>query len=299
VYIMPDLSILDCIGGTPLIKAGGIVENRAKLYLKAEWFNPSGSIKDRTAKYILAGAIERGELSPGGRVVEASSGNLGISLGMLGAVYGLDVTVVMPEGMSRARSVLMEKYGVNTVFTAAKDGMAGAVAKAEQKAGTVGAFYPRQFENADGVRAHYETTAKEILDDLGGTPDAIIAGVGTGGTLMGIARRFAEVGPCEIIAVEPRESPILSMGHAGRHGIEGIGAGFVPPLLDRSYIDRVITVGDEEALNCFNALPRRLGLCCGISSAAAIAAAIKLSLEEKYRGRRIVAILPDGVNRYI
>ena len=296
---MDGFGILDCIGGTPLIEAGGIAHGEVKLYLKAEWFNPSGSIKDRTASYIIAGAMERGELSRGGRVVEASSGNLGISLGMLGAIYGLDVTIVMPEGMSRARSVLMEKYGVRTVYTAANDGMAGAVAEAERIAGEVGAFYPRQFENADGVRAHYEGTAVEITDALGGVPDAIIAGVGTGGTLMGIARRFAEVGPCEIIAVEPRESPVLSMGHAGRHGIAGIGAGFVPPLLDRSYIDRVLTVGDEEAMQVFDALPRRIGLCCGISSAAAVAAAIKLSLEEKYRGRRIVAILPDGFDRYI
>ena len=269
------------------------------LYLKAEWYNPSGSIKDRTASYLIGGALERGELTAGGRVVEASSGNLGISLGMIGAVYGLSVTVVMQEGMSRARSSLMRRYGVNILYTPANDGMAGAIAEAERIAGKVGAFYPRQFENLDGVRAHYETTAVEIIEDLGGPPDAVIVGVGTGGTVMGIAKRFAEVGGCEMIAVEPRESPVLTMGHAGRHEIEGIGAGFVPALLDRSYIDRVMTVGYEEAMHYFDALPRLSGLCCGISSAAAIAVAIKLSHEEKYRGRRIVAILPDGIDRYI
>ena len=292
-------SVLGRIGRTPLIEASGLVKNRIKLYLKAEWFNPSGSIKDRTASYLIGGAMERGELTAGGEVVEASSGNLGISLGMIGAVYGLSVTVVMPEGMSRARSSLMRRYGVNILYTPANDGMAGAIAEAERIAGKVGAFYPRQFENLDGVRAHYETTAVEIIEDLGGPPDAVIVGVGTGGTVMGIAKRFAEVGGCEIIAVEPRESPVLTTGHAGRHEIEGIGAGFVPPLLDRSYIDRVMTVGYEEAMQVLDTLPSRIGICCGISSAAAIAVAIKLSHEEKHRGRRIVAILPDGIDRYI
>ena len=292
-------SVLERIGRTPLIEASGLVKNRIKLYLKAEWYNPSGSIKDRTASYLIGGAMERGELTAGGRVVEASSGNLGISLGMIGAVYGLSVTVVMPEGMSRARSSLMRRYGVNILYTPANDGMAGAIAEAERIAGKVGAFYPRQFENLDGVRAHYETTAAEIIEDLGGPPDAVIVGVGTGGTVMGIAKRFAELGGCEIIAVEPRESPVLTMGHTGRHEIEGIGAGFVPALLDRSYIDRVMTVGYEEAMRVLDTLPSRIGICCGISSAAAIAVAIKLSHEEKYRGRRIVAILPDGIDRYI
>ena len=297
--IMIHSSILGKIGDTPLIEASGLVENRIKLYLKAEWYNPSGSIKDRTASYIINGAMDRGELATGGKVVEASSGNLGISLGMIGAVHGLCVTVVMPEGMSTARSSLMRRYGIDILLTPQGDGMAGAIAEAERIAGEVGAFYPRQFENADGPRAHYETTAVEITNDLGGTPDAVIVGVGTGGTLMGIARRFAEVGVCEIIAVEPRESPVLSMGYRGRHGIEGIGAGFVPPLLDRGYIDRIMTVGYEEAMQAFDTLPQRTGICCGISSAAAIAAAIKLSHEEKYRALRIVAILPDGVDRYI
>ena len=285
------------IGGTPLIRLCQL-DGGAEIYGKAEWYNPSGSVKDRTALYILMGAMSRGEVRRGGRIVEASSGNLGISLAMLGAHYEIGVTVVMPEGVSDSRIRLIGFYGGEVILTERSEGMSGAIREAVRLSKESGAYYPAQFENPDGARAHEETTAPEICEALQGLPDALVVGVGTGGTLTGAARYLKARGACEIIAVEPSECAVLCRGAAASHGIAGIGAGFVPRVLDTSLIDRVIGVSTVDALSLFASLPFELGIAAGISSAAALIAAMRIGREKKYDGKKIAVILPDGRDRY-
>ncbi len=296
------------VGGTPLVNYADFLGkdnylskrkvNCGGLYLKLECFNPSGSVKDRAAKRILQSAMQRGELKAGDTVVEATSGNMGISLALLGGTLGLSVRIFMPSGMTRERTELMRKYGAEVVFTPRELGMAGAISEAERYSTEMGAFYTRQFENRDGVLAHYDTTAKEIFHSLGRVPDLFIAGVGTGATLSGIARFFKERGRCRVLAVEPSESAVLSGKGAGVHGIEGIGAGFIPPLLERDLVDEVIAVNFSEAVGYFNSLSAAYGRGIGLSAAAVLSAAEQIINEGGYQSKTAVALLPDGRDRY-
>ncbi len=290
--------IFDIIGNTPLVELDSLVKG-VRILGKLEKVNPSGSIKDRSAAYILRGAFLRGELHAGDTVVEATSGNMGISLAMLGAAMGLKVRIVMPKNASRERSALIRAYGGEVVFTPAEGGMDAATKEAERIAKRTGAFYTRQFENRDGLLAHYETTGAEIYADLLGVPDILVAGVGTGGTLCGTAKYLKERGECVSVAVEPSESAILSGGKPSTHGIAGIGAGFVPRLVDRRYIDRVSRVSTAEAEFFAEAIPKRYGIGIGISAGAALAAAVKAAKEEASAGKLIAVILPDGRERYL
>lgn len=290
--------IFDCIGRTPIIELDSLVKG-VRILAKLEKMNPGGSSKDRAAMYILRGGFLRGELRRGDTIVEATSGNMGISLAMLGAAMGLKVRIVMPRGSSAERAALINAYGGEVIFTPADGGMSAATKEAERIAKRTGAFYTRQFENRDGMLAHYETTGAEIYEALMGVPDFLVAGVGTGGTLCGTAKHLKERGECQAVAVEPSESAVLSGGKPGAHGIPGIGAGFIPRLYDRRYIDRVVRVSSAEAEFYTDAIPKRYGIGIGISSGAAIAAAVKLANEEKSKAKLILVILPDGRERYL
>ena len=281
------------IGATPLLRLGD------NLFAKAEFVNQTGSVKDRAAKYILEDAEEKGLLTPGGTIIEPTSGNMGIALAALAAPKGYRCIIVMPDSMSAERIALMRSYGAEVVLTPGADGMAGSIAKAAELAATIpGSFIPGQFENPANALAHYRTTGPEIWAQTDGNADIFVAGVGTGGTITGTARYLKEKDPAiRIVAVEPAKSPLLSAGQAGSHGIQGIGANFVPKLLDRSLLDDVMTVTDEEAFAAAKELARRFGILCGISSGANYhaAAAIAAANPEK----TVVTLLPDSGTRYL
>ena len=281
------------IGNTPLLRLGN------NLYAKAEFVNQTGSVKDRAAKYILEDAEEKGLLTPGGTIIEPTSGNMGIALAALAAPKGYRCIIVMPDSMSAERIALMRSYGAEVALTPGADGMAGSIAKAAELAATIpGSFIPGQFENPANALAHYRTTGPEIWAQTDGNADVFVAGVGTGGTITGTARYLKEKDPAiHIVAVEPAKSPLLSAGQAGSHGIQGIGANFVPKLLDRSLLDDVMTVTDEEAFAAAKQLARRFGILCGISSGANYhaAAAIAAANPEK----TVVTLLPDSGTRYL
>ena len=281
------------IGATPLLRLGD------NLFAKAEFVNQTGSVKDRAAKYILEDAEEKGLLAPGGTIIEPTSGNMGIGLAALSAPKGYWCIIVMPDSMSAERIALMRSYGAEVVLTPGADGMAGSIAKAAELAATIpGSFIPGQFENPANALAHYRTTGPEIWAQTDGNADIFVAGVGTGGTITGTARYLKEKDPAiRIVAVEPAKSPLLSAGKAGSHGIQGIGANFVPKLLDRSLLDEVMTVTDEEAFAAAKELARRFGILCGISAGANYhaAAAIAAANPEK----TVVTLLPDSGTRYL
>ena len=281
------------IGATPLLRLGD------NLFAKAEFVNQTGSVKDRAAKYILEDAEEKGLLTPGGTIIEPTSGNMGIALAALAAPKGYRCIIVMPNSMSAERIALMRSYGAEVVLTPGADGMAGSIAKAAELAATIpGSFIPGQFENPANALAHYRTTGPEIWAQTDGNADVFVAGVGTGGTITGTARYLKEKDPTiRIVAVEPAKSPLLSAGQAGSHGIQGIGANFVPKLLDRSLLDDVMTVTDEEAFAAAKELARRFGILCGISAGANYhaAAAIAAANPEK----TVVTLLPDSGTRYL
>ena len=281
------------IGATPLLRLGD------NLFAKAEFVNQTGSVKDRAAKYILEDAEEKGLLIPGGTIIEPTSGNMGIALAALAAPKGYRCIIVMPDSMSAERIALMRSYGAEVVLTPGADGMAGSIAKAAELAAMIpGSFIPGQFENPANALAHYRTTGPEIWAQTDGNADVFVAGVGTGGTITGTARYLKEKDPAiHIVAVEPAKSPLLSAGKAGSHGIQGIGANFVPKLLDRSLLDDVMTVTDEEAFAAAKELARRFGILCGISSGANYhaAAAIAAANPEK----TVVTLLPDSGTRYL
>ena len=281
------------IGATPLLRLGD------NLFAKAEFVNQTGSVKDRAAKYILEDAEEKGLLAPGGTIIEPTSGNMGIGLAALSAPKGYWCIIVMPDSMSAERIALMRSYGAEVVLTPGADGMAGSIAKAAELAATIpGSFIPGQFENPANALAHYRTTGPEIWAQTDGNVDIFVAGVGTGGTITGTARYLKEKDPAiRIVAVEPAKSPLLSAGQAGSHGIQGIGANFVPKLLDRSLLDEVVTVTDEEAFAAAKELARRFGILCGISAGANYhaAAAIAAANPEK----TVVTLLPDSGTRYL
>ncbi len=296
--------ITETIGRTPLLRLNGIEKKRnlkAELYAKLEAFNPAGSIKDRAAYYMIKDAEERGILKPGGTIIEPTSGNTGIGLAAIAASRGYRAIFVLPESMSVERRKLLKAYGAELVLTDAALGMQGAVDKADELAEEIdGAMVMGQFENPANAQAHMETTGPEIWEDLGGKVDMIVAGVGTGGTITGTGKFLKEKNPhVKVIGVEPYDSPLISEGRAGAHKLQGIGANFIPELLDKSVIDDMSLVITEEAYDGVRALATEEGYLTGITSGAALAAAIKEAEKPENEGRRIVVILPDTGERYL
>lgn len=297
-------SVLDTIGGTPLIHAAryeAALSLPVRLLVKMESRNPAGSIKDRAALSMLQDAMERGLLKEGGTVIEATSGNTGVGLAMAAAVLGLRVKLCMPESMSVERRKLLAAFGAALVLTPAAEGMAGANEKAAAlQRETPGSFLVSQFNNPANPAAHEKTTGPEIWRDTAGGVDALVACVGTGGTLSGAARYLKRQNPgLKAIGVEPAESPVLGGGPAGAHGIQGIGANFVPENYDALLVDEVLRVTTEKAMQCARDFARTEGILCGISSGAAIYAALELARRGEWKGRTIVAILPDTGERYL
>ena len=292
------------IGNTPLIALARTGQQRAlqaEVLVKCEWCNPAGSAKDRAVQFMLDDAFASGKLAAGGTVIEPTSGNTGIALAAQASARGLRAVIVMPDNMSAERIMLMRARGAQVVLTPAAEGMKGAIAMAEQIATqTPGAMILGQFDNPANARAHYETTGPEIFAQTDGKVDCLIACVGTGGTLSGTGRYLKEKLPgLRVIAVEPKESPLLSKGYAGTHGIQGIGANFVPTVLDRDVIDEVVTVTTEQAKQTCRILGVTEGLLVGISSGAALAAAYEVANRAEMRGKSIAVILPDGGERYL
>ena len=289
------------IGSTPLVDLSELVDGAATIYGKYEATNPGGSVKDRIARAMLDAAEKDGSLKPGGTVIEPTSGNTGVGLAMLAAARGYKMILVMPETMSIERRKLAASYGAQIVLTPGKDGMKGAVAKAEElRQETPGAIVAGQFVNPANPQAHYETTGPEVWADTEGTVDFIVAGVGTGGTISGTARFLKEKkASVQGIAVEPAESAVLEGKPAGPHKIQGIGAGFVPKTYDASVVDEVVPVASATAIDTKKRLAADYGLLVGISSGAAVAAAVELAKRPENAGKVIVAILPDTGERYL
>ena len=292
------------IGKTPLIELSGYekaVSSPARLLGKWEAKNPAGSAKDRVAREMLSDAEERGLLSPGGTVIEPTSGNTGIGLAALAAAKGYRAILTMPDTMSKERIGLLQAYGAEIYLTPGKDGMTGAIAKAEELHASIpGSILAGQFVNPANPAAHYKTTGPELWEDTDGQIDIFIAGVGTGGTITGVGRYLKEKNPSvRIVAVEPADSPLLSKGYAGPHGLQGIGANFVPEILDTTVYDEIIPVTTEEAYRAAKLLARTDGMLVGITSGAALHAAEAVSRRPENRGKMIVALLPDTGERYL
>ena len=292
------------IGRTPLMEAAHIEKEeglKARLLLKLEGFNPGGSAKDRVGLKMIDDAQKRGVLKPGSVIIEPTSGNTGIGLAVVAAARGYRAIIVMPDSMSMERRMLMKAYGAELVLTPGSEGMKGAIAKAEELAKEIpGSFIPGQFDNPANPQAHYESTGPEIWEDTAGEVDIFVAGVGTGGTITGVGRYLKERKPdVKIVAVEPAASPLLTKGAAGPHGIQGIGANFVPSVLDLSVVDEIMTVSDEDAIAAGRSMGRREGVLIGISSGACLHAAIEIAKREENAGKTIVALMPDAGDRYL
>ena len=297
-------SISELIGNTPLLSLTGFCRARgidAELFGKLECMNPAGSVKDRVGLSMILDAEASGRLRPGGTIIEPTSGNTGIGLAAVAVPRGYRVIITMPSSMSEERRRVLAAYGAELILTDAAEGMAGAIRRAEELASEIeGAIIAGQFENPANPDAHYKTTGPEIYRDTDGALDLFVAGVGTGGTLSGVGKYLKEKDPrIRVFAVEPSRSAVLSGGAAGAHGLQGIGAGFVPETLDRSVIDGVLTVTEKEAYDAAKALARTDGLLVGISAGAALAAAGRLAERPENKGRRIVVLLPDTGNRYL
>lgn len=292
-------NLTQLIGDTPLMYLSNV--QNARVAVKLEYFNPLGSVKDRAAFAMIADAEKRGALSPGALVVEPTSGNTGIGLAFVCAARGYRLVLTMPETMSAERRLLLAALGAELVLTSGAEGMAGAVKKAgEIAAAHPGAFMPRQFENPANPAIHEATTAREILRDTDGRVDLFVASFGTGGTVSGVGRALKAANPAiRVIGVEPAESPLVTEGRAGKHGIQGIGANFVPENLDRSVIDEIVTVATQDAIEASRRAARDSGLLVGVSSGAAIAAARRLAQRPENAGKLIVALCPDGGERYL
>lgn len=295
-------SAAELVGRTPLVRLNNIAKKyglKAEICAKVESFNPY-SVKDRVAVEIVAQAEKDGKLKKGGTIIEPTSGNTGIGLAFIGALKGYEVILVMPESMSVERRKLVAALGAKVVLTPAKEGMQGALDKAEELAKEKGGYIANQFANPANPKAHELTTAKEIIADTDGKVDIFVASVGTGGTLSGTGRVLKQNNAAvKVVAVEPAASPLLTKGYAAPHTIQGIGANFVPDALDRSVIDEIIDVTDERAKEVARELAKAEGLLCGISSGAALAAAIEVAKRDENAGKRIVVILPDGGERYM
>ena len=292
------------IGKTPLLELTHIEKDaglNARLLVKLEYFNPAGSVKDRIAKAMLDEAEASGRLKPGSTIIEPTSGNTGIGLASVAAARGYRLIITMPETMSVERRQLMRAYGAELVLTEGGKGMKGAIAKAEELAQEISdSFIPGQFVNPANPAAHRSTTGPEIWADTGGEVDIFVAGVGTGGTITGVGQYIKEQNPAvKIVAVEPKDSPVLSEGRSGAHKIQGIGAGFVPEVLDTAVYDEIIPVSNEDAFAAGQLISRKEGVLVGISSGAALHAAIELAKRPENAGKTIVALLPDTGGRYL
>ena len=292
------------IGHTPLLELTHIEKNhnlKAKLVAKLEYFNPAGSVKDRIAKAMIDDAEAKGILKPGSVIIEPTSGNTGIGLASVAAARGYRIIIVMPETMSVERRQIMKAYGAELVLTEGAKGMKGAIAKADELAQEIpGAFVAGQFVNPANPKAHYETTGPEIWADTDGRVDFFVAGVGTGGTITGTGKFLKEKNPAvQVVAVEPKSSAVLSTGVAGSHKIQGIGAGFVPDVLDTGIYDEIIAVGNDDAFAVGKEIGQREGMLVGISSGAAVWAAIEVAKRPENAGKTVVVLLPDTGDRYL
>ena len=294
-------SIDSTIGNTPLVRLNRTMPEGVEVLAKMEYFNPAGSVKDRIARQIIEAAQDSGELKPGGTIVEGTSGNTGIALAMVGAAKGYKVVLFMPASMSKERRAILRAYGAELVLTDPPLGMKGAVAGAEEYVkSNPDSVLARQFDNAANVQAHVETTAEEIWNDTDGKVDIVIAGIGTGGTITGVGQVLKSRNPeIQIVAVEPVDSPLLTEGKAGPHIIQGIGANFVPSILDQSVISEVIDVEGDASLVASREAASEEGLLVGISSGAALVAAKEVASRPENAGKTIVVVLPDGGERYL
>lgn len=297
-------SITELIGNTPMLELTGLEKSNcleASVIAKLEYFNPCGSVKDRVAKNMIENAEKNGDLKPGSVIIEPTSGNTGIGLASVGVSKGYRVIITMPETMSAERRNLMKAYGAELVLTEGSKGMNGAIAKAEELAKEIpGAFIPGQFSNPSNPQAHFETTGPEIWEQTEGKVDILVSGVGTGGTISGVGKFLKSKNPdIKVIVVEPESSPVLSGGKPGPHGIQGIGAGFVPETLNTEIYDEIVTVADSDAYQTGRELAKTEGLLVGISSGAAVWAAVQAAKRTENKGKTIVAVLPDTGERYL
>lgn len=296
-------SISELVGHTPLVELKNIEKKfglKGKIFAKLEYFNPAGSIKDRVALNMILNAERDGKISKGGVLIEPTSGNTGIGIASIGVPRGYRVIIVMPETMSVERRKLIKAYGAEIVLSDGSKGMKGAIEKAEELAKETGGTIMGQFVNPSNPEAHYKTTGVEIYEDMDGAVDYFVAGVGTGGTITGVGKYLKEKkADVKVVAVEPYSSPVISEGRAGKHGIQGIGAGFIPETLDVSVIDEVIAVKDEDSFNLGKTVSGAEGFLVGISSGAALWAATEVAKREESKGKNIVVILPDSGDRYL
>lgn len=297
-------SVAQLVGNTPML-ALNLIEKKlglsAHLLAKLEFLNPAGSVKDRVALSMIQDAENRGALKPGAVIIEPTSGNTGIGLAAVAAARGYETIIVMPETMSVERQKLMAAYGAKLILTPGAEGMNGSIQKAEELATQIpNSFIPAQFDNPANPAAHYATTGPEIWEDTDGKVDIFVAGVGTGGTITGVGRYLKERDPnVQVVAVEPTGSPLLSRGKAGSHGLQGIGANFVPAVLDQNVYDQIMTVTEQEAYEASRLLGKTEGILVGISAGAALHCAIKLSKSPENQGKNIVVLLPDTGDRYL
>ncbi|MBO4666552.1 MAG: cysteine synthase A [Bacilli bacterium] len=297
-------SITELIGKTPIIELKNIEKEfnlKAKLFAKVEYFNPAGSVKDRVALAMIEDAEKKGLIKEGATIIEPTSGNTGIGLAMVARTKGYKAVIVMPETMSIERRKLMKAYGAEVVLSEGALGMKGAIAKAKELHEAIpNSFIPSQFDNPANVEAHYKNTGPEIYDAMDGKVDLFVAGVGTGGTITGVGKFLKEKNKdVKVVAVEPETSPVLSTGVSGKHSIQGIGAGFVPAILDLKVVDEIMPIANEDAFAFGKMVGRLEGFLVGISSGAALAAAVKLAKEEKNKGKNIVLVFPDSGDRYL
>lgn len=297
-------SVAQLIGSTPLVELTNIECKDAlpaRVLVKLEARNPGGSAKDRVALSMIRAAEAEGKLQPGGTIIEPTSGNTGIGLAAMAAALGYRAIIVMPDSMSMERQLLMGAYGAELVLTPGVDGMTGAIARAEELCRSIpGSMVAGQFENPANPEAHYRTTGPEIWEDTDGEVDIFVAGIGTGGTITGVGKYLKEQNPkVTVVGVEPADSPLLTQGRAGAHGLQGIGANFVPGTLDRSVLDQITTATTEAACEAARRLGREEGILCGISSGAAVYAALELAKQPENAGKTIVVLLPDSGERYL